>query len=255
MKKNIVFIMLFTFIVLVGCKGNAKDQSLLDKVKENGIVVGTEGTYRPYTYHNEDGELTGYDVEVISEMFNRLGIKVTFSETGWDGLLAGLNTDRFDIVANQVWRNESREEQYTLSDAYMYAGAVLVVSEDNQDIKIIQDIKGKKGAHSLTSAYAEMSKNAGAEVVSVNSFAEAAENVKFGRVDYTINDKDSFIQYQISNPDSGLIGFDIDEADKIDVVFALPKDNASELVEAINKTLKEMHEDGTINKIADKFLD
>lgn len=255
MKKNIIIMMLLTFILLVGCAKNPNNQSLLNKVKESGIVVGTEGTYRPYTYHNEDGRLTGYDVEVISEVFNRLGIKVTFSETQWDGLLAGLNTDRFDIIANQVWRNESRENQYTLSDAYMYAGAVLVLSEDNDDIKSIQDIRGKKGAHSLTSAYAEISKNAGAEVVSVNSFAEAAENVKFGRVDYTINDKDSFIQYQISNPDSGLIGFDIEEADKIDVVFALPKENSSELVTEINKTLKDMEEDGTINKIAEKFLD
>lgn len=92
-------------------------------------------------------------------------------------------------------------------------------------------------------------------MISVNSFAEAAENVKFGRVDYTINDKDSFIQYQLSNPDSNLVGYDIEDADKIDVVFAMSKDNATELVEAINKTLAEMREDGTLDNIANEFLD
>lgn len=192
---------------------------------------------------------------ILPIIFNRLNIKVTFSETQWDGLLAGLDTSRFDMIANQVWRNESREKTYTLSDAYMFAGAVLVVNEKNTEIKTINDIKGLKGAHSITSAYAEISRKAGAEVVSVNSFAEAAENVKVGRVDYTINDKDSFIQYQISNPKSGLIGYDIEDSEKIDVVFALPKENSKELVQAINKTLKEMTEDGTIDKISTKFLE
>lgn len=255
MKNKLIATILLTLIVFVGCaKGATKSTSLLDQVKDKGIIVGTEGTYKPYTYHDEEGTLTGYDVEVVREVFKRLKIDATFKETAWDGLLAGLGTNRFNLVANQVWRNDSREETYTLSSAYMYAGAVLVVKEDNTDIKTTGDIKGKKGAHSLTSAYAEMSKNAGAEVVSVNSFAEAAENVKFDRVDYTINDKDSFIQYQLSNPDSGLIGYDIEDADKIDVVLALPKEGSTELVEAINKTLEDMREDGTLDKIAAKFL-
>ncbi len=256
MKNKLVIMIVLTLVIFVGCaKGSAKDESLLDRAKEKGIVIGTEGTYRPYTYHDASGTLTGYDVEVVNEVFKRLDIDVTYQETQWDGLLAGLETNRFNLVANQVWRNDSREEQYTLSDAYMYAGAVLVVSKDNEDIKTIEDIPGKKGAHSLTSAYASMSKDAGAEVISVNSFAEAAENVKFGRVDYTINDKDSFIQYQLSNPDSNLVGYDIEDADKIDVVFAMSKDNATELVEAINKTLAEMREDGTLDNIANEFLD
>lgn len=257
-NKRIIGLMLLSLVViLAGCgkKSDMPNQTLLEKVKSEGIVVGSEGIYRPYSYHNEEDELTGYDVEVVREIFNRLDINVTFSETQWDGLLAGLETNRFDMIANQVWRNETREEIYTLSDAYMYAGAVLIVNEENGTIKTIEDIEGKVGAHTITSAYADMSKNAGAEVVSVNSFVEAAENVKFGRVDYTINDKDSFIQYQISNPDSGLIGYDIDSADKIDVVFALPKDGSAELVNEINRVLAKMYEDGTIGDLEEKFFD
>lgn len=246
--KSIIITVTLLLLVLVlsGCgKASEKD----------GIVIGTEGTYRPYTYHNEKGELTGYDIEVAREVFNRLGINITFNETAWDGLLAGIDTNRFDVIANQVWRNETREKVYTLSDAYMYAGAVLVVNENNNDIKTIEDVKGKVGAHSLTSAYAEISKNAGAEVVSVNSFAEAAENVKFGRVNYTINDKDSFVQYQISNPNSGLVGYDIESIEKIDVVFVLPKEGSEKLVNDINRVLKEMSKDGTLDKLTNQFLE
>lgn len=247
MKSKIIILLsslLLATFVMIGC---AKD-------KADSFIIGTEGTYRPYTYHDENGDLTGYDVEVVKEVFKRLEIEIEFSETQWDALMAGLDTNRFDLVANQVWRNESREDVYTLSDAYMYAGAVLVVNKDNKDIKTIEDIDGKVGAHSLTSAYAEISKNAGAEVVSVNSFAEAAENVKFGRVNYTINDKDSFIQYQLSNPESGLIGYDMESIDAIDVVFALPKEGSNNLVEKINKVLLLMKEDGTLDKFADEFL-
>ena len=247
MKSKLIILLaslLLATFVMIGCEND----------KEDSFIIGTEGTYRPYTYHDENGDLTGYDVEVAKEVFKRLEIEIEFSETQWDALMAGLDTSRFDLVANQVWRNESREEVYTLSDAYMYAGAVLVVNKDNEEIKTIEDLDGKIGAHSLTSAYAEISKNAGAKVVSVNSFAEAAENVKFNRVDYTINDKDSFIQYQLSNPESGLIGYNIKSIDAIDVVFALAKDGSDELVKKINKTLSLMKEDGTLEKLSNKFL-
>ena len=78
-------------------------ESLLERINNHGTVtVGTEGTYAPFTYHDESGKLTGYDVEVTRAVADKLGFKVDFKETAWDAMLAGLKAERFDLVANQV---------------------------------------------------------------------------------------------------------------------------------------------------------
>ena len=77
--------------------------SLLERINAHGTVtIGTEGTYAPFTYHDESGKLTGYDIEVTRAIAEKLGITVDFQETLWDGMLAGLKSGRFDAVANQV---------------------------------------------------------------------------------------------------------------------------------------------------------
>lgn len=77
--------------------------SLLERINAHGTVtIGTEGTYAPFTYHDESGKLTGYDVEVARAVADKLGFKVDFKETAWDAMLAGLKAERFDLVANQV---------------------------------------------------------------------------------------------------------------------------------------------------------
>lgn len=76
---------------------------LLQRINNGGTInVGTEGTYPPFTYHNESGQLTGYDVEVTRAVADKLGVDVEFKETQWDAMLAGLDSKRFDMVANQV---------------------------------------------------------------------------------------------------------------------------------------------------------
>ncbi|AGH39238.1 Amino acid ABC transporter, periplasmic amino acid-binding protein [Bibersteinia trehalosi USDA-ARS-USMARC-192] len=74
----------------VSVSAAARD-SLLDRINAKGtITVGTEGTYAPFTYHDETGKLTGYDVEVTRAVAEKLGVTVDFKETQWDAMLAGL---------------------------------------------------------------------------------------------------------------------------------------------------------------------
>ena len=81
----------------------ASGSDLLQRINNGGTInVGTEGTYPPFTYHDESGKLTGYDVEVTRAVADKLGVDVEFKETQWDAMLAGLDSKRFDMVANQV---------------------------------------------------------------------------------------------------------------------------------------------------------
>lgn len=74
----------------------------LAEIQESGVLtVGTEGTYKPFTFHEGGaGELTGYDVEVITAVAEKLGVEAEFEETQWDAIFAGLEAGRFDVIAN-----------------------------------------------------------------------------------------------------------------------------------------------------------
>ena len=132
--------------------------SLLDRINAKGtITVGTEGTYAPFTYHETDGTLTGYDVEVTRAIARKLGVTVEFKETQWDAMLAGLKAGRFDLVANQVaLTTPERQATFDKSEPYSWSGAMMLVRADNDDIKSLEDVKGRKAAQTLSSNYGEL---------------------------------------------------------------------------------------------------
>ena len=91
---------------------DAEGGDLLQRIKDKGeIVVAMEGTWAPWTYHDETDALVGYDVEVAQGVAKRLGVDVTFVEGEWDGLLAGLDAGRYDIMVNGVDIDEARSEK------------------------------------------------------------------------------------------------------------------------------------------------
>ncbi|STO63562.1 amino acid ABC transporter substrate-binding protein [Haemophilus parahaemolyticus] len=115
MLKKLSVIALTTLALATSTVASAKD-SLLDRINQKGtITVGTEGTYAPFTYHDESGKLTGYDVEVTRAVADKLGVKVEFKETNWDSMLAGLKAGRFDLVANQVALTTQNAKQFLIN--------------------------------------------------------------------------------------------------------------------------------------------
>ena len=122
---------------LTGC-GQEKPQAtdmgddLLAAIQAKGeIVVAMEGTWSPWTYHDDSGELVGYDVEVANAIAEKLGVKATFVEGGWDGLLAGLESGRYDIMVNGVDIDEERQEKYDFSVPYAYNRTAVIVRGDD----------------------------------------------------------------------------------------------------------------------------
>lgn len=232
--------------------GNA-DGDLLTKVKDSGeLLVGTEGTYAPFTFHDESGKLTGFDVEIAEEIASRLGVKTKFMETQWDAMFPGLDSERFDMIANQVGIKPERQEKYDFSDPYISSSAVLVTQADNNDVKSFEDIKGLKSAQSLTSNYGNMAKSYGAELVGVEGFIQAIELLNSNRVDITINDKLTVLDFQKQKPDANIkVVAEADDAAQSGLMF---RKGSETLVEAVNDALNEMIEDGTYNEISEKWF-
>ncbi|UOQ50040.1 amino acid ABC transporter substrate-binding protein [Gracilibacillus caseinilyticus] len=266
MKKFHLVLITMLFISVLAACGTSSDEdnassgqegdssNLYESIQEKGVItVGTEGTYPPFSFHNDNDELTGYDVEVMREVASRLGVEVEFNETQWDSMFAGLNAERFDVIANQVGINVGdRSEKYDFSDPYTYTGAVLVVPSDNDEITSFEDIEGKKSAQSLTSNFKDIATEYGAEVVGVEGMAQAVENIKLGRVDLTVNDKLAVLQYMNeTNNEDVKIAAELDDVSE--TAFTFRKGN-EELVRAFNDALAEMKEDGTLAEISKEWF-
>ncbi|EGU23898.1 amino acid ABC transporter ATP-binding protein [Campylobacter fetus subsp. venerealis NCTC 10354] len=134
MKK--ILSLMFAALIFIGCSSANSDKNDAPVLR-----IGTEGTYSPFTYHDNSGKLVGYDVEVIEEAAKRAGFKPEFYETNWDAIFSGLNSNRFDMIANQISdNNPKRAELYTLSNPYIVTSAAIAVRANNDTIKSLKDI-------------------------------------------------------------------------------------------------------------------
>ena len=225
----------------------------LDAIKSAGVLkIGTEGTYAPFTYHDKDNKLVGFDVEIGEAVAAKLGVKPEFVEGKWDGLIAGLDVKRYDAVINQVGITEERKAKFDFSEPYIASKAALIVREDNADIKAFADLKGKKSAQSLTSNYGKMAEAAGAELVGTDGFDQSIALVVQGRADATINDSLSFLDFKKKKPDAPVKIAATEEQAAYSGVIVRKGD--PELVAAINKALEDIKADGTYKTIADKYF-
>lgn len=264
MKKTYLLILSILLVLgLAACNTDKKDEatgdkssekaSLYDQIKEKGeISIGTEGTYAPFTFHDESGKLTGFDVEIAEEVFKRLDIKANFVEGKWDGLIAGLDAKRYDLVANEVSINPERKEKYDFSDPYIVSKAVLVVAEGNDTIKSFEDLKGKKAAQSLNSNYNKMATEYGATTTPIEGFNQAIDLVTSGRVDAHLNDSLSYLDLKVQRPDLP-VKIAAEEKNATENAFLFRK-GSDELIEAVNGALSEMKDDGTYLKISKKWF-
>lgn len=229
------------------------DTSLADVQSAGELVVGTEGTYRPFSYHVDgSGDLTGYDVEVARAVADELGVDIRFEETQWDAIFAGLEAGRFDAIANQVSITPDREEAYTFSEPYTYSTGVIVVSEGTTDITSFADLEGKTTAQSLTSNWYTLAQESGANIEAIEGWAQAAALVEQGRVDATINDKLTFLDYRKQTGNTGLvIAAETDDYSRSAFTFASGSDS---LAQAVDEALAVLADNGTLAEISAEFF-
>jgi His/Glu/Gln/Arg/opine family amino acid ABC transporter permease subunit len=250
MAVSLVAVVIFG---VVGCASPGTDSG--DVIKSAGVLrVGTEGVYPPYSFHDarQGGQLAGYDVDVARAVGEKLGVRVEFVETSWDSMFAALEANRFDIVANEVTITDERNAKYDLSQPYSIAEGVIVTRADDNSVKSLADLKGKRAAQNPTSNWATVARDAGAQIESVDGFAQAISVLNDGRVDVVVNDSLSVLAYRAERPDApikvaGTTG------ERSEQAFAARKDSG--LLPELNKAVEEVRAEGTLTAISKKYLD
>ena len=238
---------------IAGQAAGEKDQ--LARIQEAGkITVAMEGTWAPWTYHDEEDVLVGYDVEVAKQIADKLGVEAEFIEGEWDGLLAGLEAGRYDIMVNGVDYTEERAQKYDFSVPYGYIRTAIIVNGDNTDINSFEDLNGKTTANTISSTYAELAESYGATTTGVDDLNQTIELLLQKRIDATLNAEVTFYDYMGVHPDADLkIAALTDEANNVCIPLRKGADSVS-LREAINQAIGELKEDGTLGEISVKYF-
>ena len=257
---------MFGMVGLTGCSSQGGGQSsqensstgsgdLLAQIQERGeIVIAMEGTWAPWTYHDESGTLVGFDVEVGQQIAQALGVEATFVEGEWDGLLAGLDAGRYDIMINGVDITEERSDAYDFSEPYAYNRTAVIVSGENTDITSMEDLAGKHTANTISSTYAEVAEQYGAEVTGVDDLNQTFELLLSGRIDATLNAEVTYYDYMEAHPDANIKIACLDpEATQVAIPFRKGEDTAS-LREAVNQALADMREAGALAELSEKYF-
>ena len=254
MKKKLA-VLLALALVAVFSVSLAENTDRLSQIKERGyLTIATEGDWAPYTYHDESNALVGYDVEIGQAIAEYLGVEARFNEAPWDSILAGVEAGRFDIACNGVSYTPERAEKYNFSTPYLYTPSVLVVKDDNEQIKTVDDLKGKKTANTISSIYAGIAEEYGAEVAGVDTLADTIQQVIQGRVDATINAKVSIEDYLKEHPDSPIKIVQYLDGD-INVFPVQKNESTDTLLAAVNEALQAMRDDGRLAELSMKYFD
>lgn len=228
---------------------------LLAQIRERGeIVVAMEGTWAPWTYHDEADHLVGYDVEVAERIAERLGVEAVFVEGEWDGLLAGLDSGRYDMMVNGVDITEERLEKYDFTNPYAYNRTAVIVNGDYEEISSLEDLEGKTTANTISSTYAELAEQYGASVTGVDDLNQTFELLLSGRIDATLNAEVTYYDYMKAHPDANLkIATLSDEASQVAIPLRKGEETAS-LREAVNDALAGLDESGELSELSEKYF-
>ena len=256
---------LASVVTLAGCGGDKDAASSAAKSQAAGsktYIVATRGTFRPFTYVDEKGNLTGYDVEILKEVEKRNpGIHFEYKMMPTSAAFVAIESGQADIVANQVGYTDERAAKtiYT-KEVNNYTARKLAVRNDRNDINSLKDLKGKKVVTTTNSEVTRQLQKLNETmdpkmdlIYTDKGFTEGANLVVTGRADATP-------QYEVSITDAAkTLGLPIKAVGPViasdPTYFALRKDeDHQKLANTIDKTLKDMKADGTLKKLSEQFL-
>lgn len=271
MKKRVISVLLCLTICIsigVGCgkkeepaKEEKTEQSSGENKSDYGldmdkIVVATSPGYEPFEYE-ENGELKGYDVDIWKEFEERTGIEVEWEYTDFSGLLGLLQSEKADVVAAQMTPTPEREETFAFTEPVSYYGSIVVVAKDNDEIKSVDDLVGKKigvGAGNNMQGTVEAMYPDGD--VTFETYTSATLETMFADLDYERIDAvlAQDIQTYMALKSNENLNIKMLEPFEYSTGCLVVEKNNTQLKDAINEFLADLREDGTLKEISEKWV-
>jgi polar amino acid transport system substrate-binding protein len=129
---------------LLAMPGEEIKDEVWERIQREGVLrVGMDASYPPFEDIDEQGNLIGYDIDLAHELAHRFGVDVDFVVISFDGLYDALRVQRVDVIISALPLDPRLTEDVTYSYAYFNAGQVLIVREDQEGIKSVDDLAGR----------------------------------------------------------------------------------------------------------------
>lgn len=246
--------------LLAACSSKSSKEASKSSGAKETINFATVGTTAPFSYE-KDGKLTGYDVEVAKEVFKDSDkYKVKFQKTKWESVFTGLDSNNYQMAGNNISYSAEREQKYLFSYPIGTTPAVLTVPKDSK-IKKYDDIAGHstqvvQGTSTLTQL-TEFNDKHSDNPVELNyteeNITQMLTNVNEGKYDFKIFDAPTVNTIIKNNKLTKLKTIEL-KSDQQPYIYFLFADNQKDLQKFVNKRLEELQKDGTLAKLAEKFL-
>lgn len=252
--KKIVALLLAVMMVFALCACGGGD----NKTDEKTLVVGIDPEYPPYSCIGEDGEYTGFDIEVAQAACDLLGWKMKVFPVNWDNKLTQLDAMECDCIwSGMTILDSMKEAGYVISDPYYDNTQVLLVKEDSS-IKSSADLKGKtvavqlgtSGESLLNGDLADLKATFG-DLVTCNSFVSAFTELGGGSVDAVFVDYPVAAAYVAKNEGFRIVNENLG-AEQYGIAF---RSGDQELCDQIEAAVEQLVDNGTYQKIAEKYPD
>lgn len=264
MKKKLSLIIAFvaamalSAVMLAGCGGGgsaAESEPQGAPAEGAEFIVGFDQSYPPYGFVGNDGNYTGFDLDLAAEVCERNGWTVKYEPIDWDAKDTLLNSGAISCIWNG-FTMEGREDSYAFSEPYMLNGQVVVVKKD-KGIASLDDLAGKTVITQVDSAALDVLEGDKADLAAtfgkletIGEYNTAFMQLESGAVDAVACDL-SIAQYQMSaKPDAYVMLDETLSSEHYAVGFKMGN---TETAEKVSQTLKAMYEDGTIEELCNKY--
>lgn len=253
MKKVIALMMALLLMLSVAC--TSKDNKVVGTVVEGTLTVGFDQEFPPMGFVGDDGEFTGFDLDLAAEVAKRLGLNLELQPIAWDSKDFELSSKNIDCIWNGFTIN-GREDDYTWTEPYMANTQVFVVKDDS-GITTLDDLAGKTVmVQSDSSAEKALEKrpelvDTFGELLTAADYNSALMDLQSGAVDAVAMD-DVVASYHIEKKGAGFaILEETLAAEDYGVGFLLGNEALRDEVQA---ALEEMAADGTLAKISEDWF-
>lgn len=250
MKKilSLALVLVLSLTMIVGC--GKKDSGSSYTVKDGVLTMATNASFPPYEYY-EGSKIVGIDAEIAEAVAEKMGLKLEIEDMEFDSIITAVQLGKADIGLAGMTVTEDRLKSVNFSESYATGVQVVIVAADS-DIKSLDDLTGKKiGVQLATTGDIYASDEFGSDYVEqYNKGNDAVMALVQGKIDAVIIDNEPAKNFVAAN--EGLTILPTEYAVE-DYAAAINKDN-TELLEKFNEALKALIEDGTVQKIIDKYI-
>ncbi|MGI5920694.1 MAG: basic amino acid ABC transporter substrate-binding protein [Syntrophomonadaceae bacterium] len=263
MKKTVKLLVIGMLILgllssIAGCGGKQDaDQDTAKQKEKPQLLVASETTYPPFEF-SQNGELTGFDMDLIRAIGEVQGYDVKISTLGFDALIPALKADKYDCVISAMTITEDRKKSVDFSEPYFDSGLVIAVAQDNNDIKSLEDLKGKRlagevGTTGLNAENEIKAQDPTTQVAVFDAVGEAFMELQKGGADAVINDL-PVTAYYIKTTGKDKIKIVGDVFSTGDQYGIAVKKGDTETLKMINDGLAKVKANGEYDKIYTKWF-